>query len=53
MIDIGKTADALGLLFNTVSSAVKCLMDAGILIQTENARRNRTFRIRRCVITKV
>lgn len=43
IIDIGKTADALGLSFNTVSSAVKRLMDAGILIQTENASRNRTF----------
>jgi len=43
IIDIGKTADALALSFNTVSSAVKRLMDAGILVQTENASRNRTF----------
>ena len=43
IIDIGKTSDALGLSFNTVSSAVKRLIDAGILIQTENASRNRTF----------
>lgn len=43
IIDIGKTSKALGLSFNTVSSAVKRLMDAGILIQTENASRNRTF----------
>lgn len=43
IIDIGKTADALGLSFNTVTSAVKRLMVAGILVQTENARRNRTF----------
>lgn len=43
IIDIGKTADALGLSFNTVSSAVRRLMDSGILVQTENASRNRTF----------
>ncbi len=43
IIDIGKTADALGLSFNTVSAAVKRLMDSGILVQTENASRNRTF----------
>ncbi len=43
IIDIGKTADALGLSFNTVSSAVRRLMDLGILVQTENASRNRTF----------
>ncbi len=43
IIDIGKTAEALGLSFNTVSSAVKRLVKAGILIQTTNASRNRTF----------
>lgn len=43
IIDIGKTSDALGLSFNTVSSAVKRLMDVGILFQIENASRNRTF----------
>lgn len=43
IIDIGKTAEALGISFNTVSSAVKKMIDAGILVQTENARRNRTF----------
>lgn len=43
IIDIGKTAGALGLSFNTVSSAVKRLQDSGILVQTENASRNRTF----------
>ena len=43
IIDIGKTSDALGLSFNTVSSAVRRLKDAGILVQTENAGRNRTF----------
>ena len=43
IIDIRKTSDALDLSFNTVSTAVKRLVDAGILIQIENARRNRTF----------
>ena len=43
IIDIGKTAQALGLSFNTVSAAVKRLEDAGILAQTEAANRNRTF----------
>ncbi len=43
IIDIGKTAQALGLSFNTVSSAVKRLAEAGILAQTEAANRNRTF----------
>ncbi len=43
LIDIGKTADKLGLSFNTVSSAVNRLINAGILVQTENTRRNRIF----------
>ncbi len=43
IIDIGKTADSLSVSFNTVSSAVKRLTEAGILVQTENASRNRTF----------
>lgn len=43
IIDIGKTAESLGMSFNTVSSAVKRLVKAGILVQTENASRNRTF----------
>lgn len=43
IIDIGKTADALSVSFNTVSSAVKRLEAAGILVKTENAFRNRTF----------
>lgn len=43
IIDIGKTAEVLGVSFNTVSSAVKRLISAGILMQTENASRNRTF----------
>lgn len=43
IIDIGKTSEALDLSFNTVSSAINRLIDAGIVIQTENAARNRTF----------
>lgn len=43
IIDIRKTADALDISFNTVSSAVMRLMDCGILVQTTNANRNRTF----------
>ncbi len=43
IIDIGKTAEALGLSFNTISAAVKRLQDLDILVQTENASRNRTF----------
>ena len=43
VIEISKTAEALGLSFNTVSAAVKRLCDAGILKQATNAGRNRTF----------
>ena len=43
IIDIKKTAEALVLSFNTVASAVNHLIGAGILVQTENVRRNRTF----------
>ena len=43
IIDIGKTSEALDLSFNTVSSAINRLIDAGIVIQTENSARNRTF----------
>jgi Fic family protein len=43
IIDINKTRSALGLSFNAVSNAVKSLQDLGILKQTENVRRNRTF----------
>lgn len=43
IIDIGQTAGILGLSFNTVASAVKRLTDAGILVQTRKASRNRTF----------
>ena len=40
---IRKTAEALSITFNTASSAIKRLTDAGILVQTTNASRNRTF----------
>ena len=43
IIDIGRTAQALDLSFNTVSSAVKRLEEAGILAQTGAANRNRAF----------
>ena len=47
IIDIGKTAAALGLSYNAVASAAKRLIEAGILAQTENEgrsrKRNRTF----------
>lgn len=46
IINIGKTAEALDVSYNTVSAAVKRLMDADILVQTENANRNRTFAYR-------
>ena len=43
IIDIGKTAEALSITFNTASSAVRRLVDAGILVQTGAGGRNRTF----------
>lgn len=43
IIDIGKTSVELNLAFSTVSLAVNRLVDAGILIQTNNASRNRVF----------
>lgn len=43
IIDIGKTAEELNLAFSTVSLAVNRLMDAEILIQTNNTNRNRVF----------
>ncbi len=43
IIDIRKTAGALGLSFSTVSGAVKRLEEKGILIQTNNVSRNRVF----------
>lgn len=43
IIEIGKTAEALGITFNTTSSAVNRLVDSGILVQTSDNSRNRTF----------
>lgn len=43
IIEIGKTAESLDITFNTVSAAVRRLVDAGILVQTKDAGRNRTF----------
>ena len=43
IIEIQKTATTLGLAFNTVASAINRLLEIGILEQTENVRRNRTF----------
>lgn len=43
IIDIRKTAEALGVAFNTVSAAVNRLVSAGILVPTSNTSRNRTF----------
>ena len=43
IMDIGKTAKALGLSFNTVSAAVNKLSQAGILDRFSNGARNRTF----------
>lgn len=43
IIDIKMTAEKLGLSYNTVSSAIKRLIEKSILVQTENASRNRTF----------
>lgn len=43
IIDIGKTAEELNLAFSTVSLAVNRLVDVGVLIQTNNANRNRVF----------
>lgn len=43
IIEIRKTAEALSVSFNTASSAVKRLCNAGILVQATNVSRNRTF----------
>ena len=42
-IEIKKTSAALGLSYNTVSTAVKKLVELGILKETTNASRNRVF----------
>lgn len=43
IIEIGKTAEALGITFGTASNAVERLSSTGILEQTTTGRRNRTF----------
>ena len=43
IIEIRKTAKSLGMAFNTVSSAVGRLVDAGILVHSNETSRNRTF----------
>lgn len=43
IIEIGKTSEVLNISFNTVSSAVKRLVDVDILVQTSDSSRNRTF----------
>lgn len=42
-IDIGSTAQKLGLSFNAAAAAVQRLQDADILVQTGKDRRNRVF----------
>jgi Fic family protein len=43
IIDIKRTAAALGISYNTTATAVKKLQDLGILKETTNAARNRVF----------
>ena len=43
IIEICKIAEALNVAFDTVSRAVNRLIEKGILIQSDNKRRNRTF----------
>lgn len=43
IIDIKKTSKNLNIAFNTISSAIKKLVEANILIQTSTQSRNRTF----------
>lgn len=43
IIDIRKTAEALGISFNTTANAINRLLTTGILVQTTNKARNRTF----------
>ena len=43
IMEIGRTAEALQLSFNTVASAVKRLVDIGILVQSGGNLRGRTF----------
>lgn len=43
IIDIGKTAEALGVSFTTLDNAVKKLLGLGILEQTGDGKRSRRF----------
>lgn len=43
IIDIKKTAAALGISYNTTSTAVKRLIELGILVQVDNSKRERSF----------
>lgn len=43
IIEISKTAQALGLAFNTTSDAIKRLEEAGILVQSAGQQRNRVY----------
>ncbi len=43
IIEIGKTANELGVAYNTAAKAVAILVDAGILVQSKRAGRARTF----------
>ena len=43
IIDIKKTSNELSLAFSTVSASVKRLEECGLLVQTNNANRNRVF----------
>ncbi len=43
IIDIKRTSQELTVSYNTVSTAVKKLVDLGILVETTNAARNRVF----------
>lgn len=43
IIDIKKTSEELSLAFSTVSANVKRLVEYGMLVQTNNANRNRVF----------
>lgn len=43
IIDIRKTAEALGISFNTTANAINRLLTTNILVQTTNKARNRTF----------
>lgn len=43
IIEIRKTAQALAMAYNTAASAVRLLLEVGILAQTIEQNRNRTF----------